>query len=148
MTKMLHILISHETLEVQNTNKFSLKKIKSWSRPHYFFANLPANFPPFVFIFSSVFLSACVFVTLFYSGKQTQQRTSLQTFTRTKKKCNLTVEEIREVWKGLFLSLKCAIYLSERMHIVSIYTLPIHFATGWRAQKLRELITFLLLFIK
>lgn len=44
--------------------------------------------------------------------------------------------------------LKCAIYLSERMHIVSIYTSRTHFATGWRAQKLRELITFLLLFIK
>lgn len=46
------------------------------------------------------------------------------------------------------MCLKCSIYLSERMHIVSIYTFPIHFATGYSAQKLRELITFFIIIYK
>ena len=75
MTKMLPILISHETLEVQNQQVFIEKiKIKSSSRPHYSFA----NFPPFVFIFFlSVSVSLCFcHIVLFWKANPTKNISS------------------------------------------------------------------------
>lgn len=119
----------------------------------------------FPFSFFTVFLfSHCVFflyhlqcfssvsVTLFYSRVKSNKEQLVKHSRKQKnvtKKCNLAVEEIRGGgFERASFCLKCAIYLSERMHIVSIYTSRTHFATGWRAQKLRELITFFIIIYK
>lgn len=126
-------------------NAFHFADIFSETKKCYFtqtsFGKTEANFfadffpPLFLFLRFSLPHLWAVSVTLFYSAKRNPTKNISSNSHTNKKKCDLTVQEIREVWKGLFLCLKCAIYLSERMHIVSIYTSPF---TSPQARGLRS----------
>lgn len=110
-------------------NTFSLFRVEYKNNQDHFrrCSTFSFTFSFLLFVFFTCITHSCFrqlrHVVLFW--REIRQRTTRQTFTQTKKKNVIWLLKKLGSYERASFCLKCAIYLSERMHIVSIYTSPL-----------------------